>query len=88
MKLTVSSVLNQRWKDSSKSIIICDVTFSEYGDIIIPFGASPKDVEDHGRDLFERLVNGEFGPIDEPWPEEQIAQPTDTDVGQTVVIDF
>jgi hypothetical protein len=29
----------------------------------IPFAASASDVEAHGRDIFERAVAGEFGPI-------------------------
>lgn len=29
----------------------------------IPFTASPDDVEEHGRIIYQALVNGEFGPI-------------------------
>ena len=30
---------------------------------IVPFGASPNDVEQHGREIYARALAGDFGPI-------------------------
>lgn len=41
----------------------CEVNHPVYG--WIPFTASPDDPEEHGRDIYQRAVSGEFGPVAE-----------------------
>jgi len=46
----------------------------------LPFTASPNDTEQHGREIFEAAVNGEFGRVQEyvqpPVPESPVTQMT------------
>lgn len=42
--------------------IDCIVKFSHINEEVI-FTASKNDVEAHGREIYERIMNGEFGPI-------------------------
>ena len=59
MKYT--TVANLQWADSAHTAILVDVTFDKHG--VLPFGASASDVEPHGREIFNRAVAGDFGPI-------------------------
>jgi hypothetical protein len=63
--MNYSSVTNPTWADAEHSLIACNVNFDLIGDEseVVPFTASPNDVEAHGREIFERCVAGEFGPI-------------------------
>lgn len=54
-------------------IEIRNAVYNQYGDIDaeinhptfgwIPFTASPNDIEDHGRAIYQACVNGQFGHI-------------------------
>ena len=44
-----------------EDIVVMEIKHPVYG--WIPFGASPNDVEKHGRDLYQRALAGEFGDI-------------------------
>lgn len=59
MKYT--TVANPQWADAAHTAIIAAVTFEKHG--VLPFGASASDVEAHGREIFNRAVAGDFGPI-------------------------
>lgn len=59
--LTYSEVKNLTWATPDLSAISMDVTFDALG--VLPFCAVPDDVEEHGRELFERAAAGDFGPI-------------------------
>lgn len=63
------NVTNPKWADQAHTVIECIVDFVEYGPS--PFGAHPNDIETHGREIYQRCINGEFGPIAEfvPPPE-------------------
>jgi len=63
MKYTLKSGKNPIWKNSENTLINLEVTFVEFGDEILPFTAHPDDVEEHGRDIYARAINGEFGAI-------------------------
>jgi hypothetical protein len=70
------TILNARqpcWNDVEHSSLNLLVTFEETRDSLgeVPFTASPKDPETHGRKLFERAVALEYGDIAEP-DEEQL----------------
>lgn len=49
---------------------ICEIDFGNNGNWL-PFGAVPDDPEPHGREIHQRILDGEFGPID-PYQEEVI----------------
>jgi hypothetical protein len=63
MKFNLKSGKNPIWKNSENTLINLEVTFVEFGDEILPFTAHPDDVEEHGRDIYARAINGEFGAI-------------------------
>lgn len=63
--LTIKKVRQPRWNDVASTSLNLYVTFEEtegtHGEM--PFTAQANDSEAHGRELFERAVAGEFGPI-------------------------
>jgi hypothetical protein len=63
--MNYSSVTNPTWANAEHSLITCNVNFDAIGDEseAIPFTASPNDVEAHGREIYQRCVAGEFGPV-------------------------
>lgn len=64
LKVEVVSVRCPKWQDNSHSSILCLVrtnTLSLEG----PFSASPNDSEPHGREIYQRCLAGDFGPIEE-----------------------
>jgi len=63
MQAKLTSLVNPRWANAEQTLIDCEITTSQFGDEVLPFTASAKDVEAHGRALFARLVAGDFGPI-------------------------
>jgi hypothetical protein len=63
MKYTLKSGKNPIWKNSENTLINLEVTFEEFGEEILPFTAHPNDVEEHGKDIYTRAINGEFGAI-------------------------
>ncbi len=63
MKLT--SCTAPVWGNAECTSILCVVTFEEFGDEKLPFNCMPTDSAEHGRDLWTRLIEGEFGPIGE-----------------------
>ncbi|ADP96728.1 hypothetical protein ABWH88_05295 [Marinobacter adhaerens] len=65
MKITYSSVREPRWANHEKTAIDCLVYF-EHLKSEVPFIASETDVEPHGREIFGRCMQGEFGEIAPP----------------------
>lgn len=65
--LTVESAREPRWNVERTAITLL-VVFAEHAATFgaIPFTASPEDNEAHGRELFERALALEFGPLLEP----------------------
>lgn len=62
MKITYSSVKEPRWANREKTAIDCLVYF-EHLKSEVPFTASATDVVPHGREIFARCIQGEFGEI-------------------------
>lgn len=53
-----------RFADADKSVILIDVEFVELAHLgKIPFLACNNDAEDHGRELFARAIEGDFGVV-------------------------
>lgn len=63
MQVVLTSVTNPSWIDAEHRAIVCEITTSQFGDEVLPFIASPNDIEAHGRALFAALVAGTYGPI-------------------------
>lgn len=59
---TVESASSPQWANAERTLIDLSVKFVEF-DAPMPFAASPNDTEPYGPDLFQRAVNGEYGPI-------------------------
>lgn len=59
--MEIFEINNVRYVNESGTMINMDLTTDRFG--IIPFTASPDDVEEHGRQLFARAKAGEFGPV-------------------------
>lgn len=67
MKITLTSATNPRWADAAHTGILLDCTFEHLGSEVVPFIARPDDPEPHGRELYVRALEKEFGEIaDEP----------------------
>lgn len=62
MKRTIESAANPKFANTAGTLIELHVKFAEFAEIH-PFGASPNDVEPHGKELYARAMAGEFGPI-------------------------
>jgi len=75
MKLHLQYAKNPTWADEAHTSINLTVYFTEIGQDI-PFHATPYDTEEHGRNIFEKAKNGEFGEIAEwiPPTTEELAQ--------------
>lgn len=67
MELSYSEVKNLRWGNADKTEILCDISFSNHpmipADQFVPFCAMNDDIHDHGKEIFDRCVKGDFGKI-------------------------
>ena len=74
MKITALEVKNVQWANEQQTMINMDVRFSHMPNKFVPFAATSYDTEEHGKNLFERAVNQEFGEIAAwtPPPQEQV----------------
>lgn len=61
--MQVTSVRNPRWVNEEQTAINVLARFSHLGDQEVPFTATDCDCEEHGRCIFEDLINGKYGPI-------------------------
>jgi hypothetical protein len=76
MQAILTSVSTPRWANAEHTAIDCSITTSQFGDEVLPFTASPTDVEAHGRAIFTDLVAGVYGPIAEYVAPPEPEQPT------------
>jgi hypothetical protein len=61
--LTLKSAKNPQYQNQNETAINLEVQFEEFGDTWLPFTAMSTDLEAHGRDIYARTINGEFGAI-------------------------
>ena len=59
--MKIVSVTSPQWSDAAHTSITATVEFKGVG--VVPFSASPIDVEKHGRDLYAALLAGTYGAI-------------------------
>lgn len=57
-----TSIKNPRWVNKENTAIDCEVKFECFKDFV-PFTASPHDTEEHGREIFRRCRQGDFGDV-------------------------
>ena len=68
---------NPRWADAEHTSIIVEAKWQHLeSEGYMEFGAIPNDTEEHGVDLYNRCVNGEFGTIAEYVAPEPTEEPT------------
>lgn len=60
-----TNVKNLLWLNEEKTAIGCLVIFPSISEDFIPFAASSYDTTDHGIEIFNRAILGEFGDIQE-----------------------
>ena len=66
MTIQLISAAKPRWANAAHTRIILDeCVFSHLGDEVVPFLADPNDIEPHGRDIYRRAIEGEFGAVAE-----------------------
>ena len=57
-----STVTNPTYANAEHTKINCWVKFDAFPNPL-PFTASPDDVEEHGREIYARAIQGDFGAI-------------------------
>ena len=65
METILTSLKNPRWSNAGHTTIDCEITTSQFGDEVLPFTASPNDIEAHGRGIFADIIAGKYGVIAE-----------------------
>ncbi|WP_145975080.1 hypothetical protein [Cereibacter sphaeroides] len=63
--MKILEVRDPVWANEQKTRINCIIRTSTFAKEL-PFTASPDDVEEHGREIFKRCVNGDFGEVKLP----------------------
>lgn len=61
--MNYTDVKNIQWSNAEHTSWHCEVNFQKFG--WLPFSASATDTEAHSREIYQRVVSGEFGPIAE-----------------------
>ena len=62
IKINYNKTNSAEWANEEQTAINLIVYFEHLGEAV-PFTATAEDREEHGRILFEKAVNGDFGPI-------------------------
>lgn len=57
------SVRNPAWGNAEQSVINCECIFPWLGNEWVPFSAMGNDSELHGKEIFDAIRRGKFGPI-------------------------
>ena len=67
MSINLIDAQNPQWGDAEHTFINVEAKFEHYPEEwgYLPFTANPNDTEAHGVDLYNRIINGEFGTIAE-----------------------
>jgi hypothetical protein len=61
--MNYANVKNPKWVDAQQSMINCEVDFVDFIEEYVPFTASLNDSSEHGRNIYQQLINGDFGKI-------------------------
>lgn len=60
--MTYTVVKNLKWANSNNTLLSCTVKF-DFLDEEVPYSTTADSDTDYGREIFEKAVNGDFGPI-------------------------
>lgn len=60
----IARARNPQWVDANHNMIDLEVDFAPLDEEWLPYTCSPTDVVEHSRELYQRALAGEFGPID------------------------
>ena len=60
----IARARNPQWVDENHNMINLEVDFAPLDEEWLPYTCSPTDVVEHSRELYQRALAGEFGPID------------------------
>ena len=60
----IARARNPQWVDANHNMINLEVDFAPLDEEWLPYTCSPTDVVEHSRELYQRALAGEFGPID------------------------
>ena len=63
--MKITSATNLQWGNAEHTIVNMNVTFEHTGLEVLPFTANQNDSAQHGKDIFNRAVSGEWGTIAE-----------------------
>lgn len=63
MRVEFTDIRNPHYLNAEGTQIGCNIDFRHLNEGFVFFVANKNDVEDHGREIFDMLVNGNFGPI-------------------------
>lgn len=63
--MNIRQCKSPQWSNPEHSAIDVQVEWAERLGMIMPFTASRDDVAVHGRELFDRIISGEFGEVKE-----------------------
>ena len=63
--MKITSATNLQWGNAEHTIVNMNVTFEHTGLEVLPFTANQNDFAQHGKDIFNRAVSGEWGTIAE-----------------------
>ena len=72
MAITINSVRNPVWADFQQTKINVEVDFDELDEEYVPFTADPNDVEPHGVEIYNKAIAGDYGPIADWVPPQNI----------------
>jgi len=62
---TIRDARNPRWANPEHNAIDLEVDFTDLPEEYLPYTATPTDVVEHSRELYNRALAGEFGTIAE-----------------------
>jgi hypothetical protein len=62
---TINDARNPRWANPEHNAIDLEVDFTDLPEEYLPYTASPTDVVEHSRELYNRALAGEFGTVAE-----------------------
>lgn len=80
MESILTSLTNPQWSNAEHTMIDCNISTTQFGNLILPFTASQNDIEPHGCAIFADIVSGKYGLI-----ADYIARPTSETAVQLTV---
>lgn len=63
MAIQLNEARNPQWSNAGNTAILLECQFEHLPGEFVQFCAMPSDVEAHGREIFQRASDGEFGAI-------------------------